>query len=1400
MSINWHLIRSLNNSQNNAFEELVCQLAREEQLPNKKEFYRIGAPDGGVEAYCTLNTDDEYGWQAKFFSSMGPSQWSQLTDSFRTALSKHPRLIKYYICMPLDRQDPRIDSQKWFMDKWLEYVNIWEDIAKSSGRKIEFEFWGSSELLHRLSQEKHAGRKYFWFSQDDFSDEWFKHLIENSILNLGKRYTPELNFELQINEYFNALSNNIAHKENIRKYFNNFFVKTNRVYSHIKSDPEFGNISDKLKLATDILKTQFYISQKNEQLVLDIKSIQLNIKIILEAISEYKDIISQPAKNSSQDSIQYSNYIVSEASIAINDFYDFISHGMLLLTNTPKIALVGEAGVGKSHLLADVAAQRIKNNIPCILLLGQHFNDTDAPWTQILKNILRLNCNERDFLGAINAKAEACGERILFIIDGINEGKGIYIWPEYIHSFINDFCNYPWVSLVISIRSSYENIIFQDFDCYKKSIFRLEHQGFVDVEYEASSLFFSQYNIEQPTIPLLHPEFSNPLFLKIFCEGLNKAGLRTIPKSHRGFTKIIDFFLESIDKKLSHPSRFDYPCDQNIVRKVVNSIVEEKIKSNTFLVTYERAFELTENILKKYTNKRRFLDALISEGVFSKNMFWKSQEFYEECIYLSYERFEDYFIAEHFFFEVFGTESAVFTIEKCQELVATIEKRTYRQGVIEAISIILPEKTGTEIYEVVDEKDLTNTSIVQAFMYSLVWRDTGSIKDKILNYINKYILHFEDSFDLFFQTCYAVATTPGHILNADRLHSFLMKYQMADRDAFWTIYLHDQYYHNSSFKRLIDWSSKTTNIKHISAESRLLAAKALSWIFCTTHIVFRDNATLALTNLLENNIPIITDLLIQFDGVTDQYIYERILAAAYGAVLRSDDLDGLDVLCNHIVSNLFQQEEVYPNILIRDYGRNIVEYAVYLKKFTVKNINIIRPPYKSSFPSDLPTNEEIDKYKFDYNAQDFKKHYWSQNAIINSMTTEYGRGTGGYGDFGRYTFESCFRCWECLDAQSLSNYACKLIFDKYGYNVSKHGEFDLSASSGDRHTNKKERIGKKYQWLSLYETLARVSDNFKMTDETTRWGDDKKFIQFSGPWQVYIRNIDPSYQRDTSNFFKELNFSKNENYTDWDGNYKNWLTRTDHLPDIKKLISIKNIHDNSDWLYLEHHCEWTEPAPIGHEYGDYPLKHLWYQIESYFIKTTEANEFISWAKKSKLADRDLPSPGSTCQVFSLEYFWSPAYKSYENPYYLNTEFIRFGDKNEDFIGNIMPTTESYAWESSGGSQYKQSFLAPRKFMFEKMKLCFSRKPGYFIDNSGEVICFDGHEIDYSLSFLCKKSTLLGFLKENDLKIVWICKGEKQIYGNFYTNDKIQQWLDIFSVISLEDKGFNIYVEPSLESI
>lgn len=36
MSLRWEDIKSFNNSQNNAVEELVCQLAREEDIEGKK--------------------------------------------------------------------------------------------------------------------------------------------------------------------------------------------------------------------------------------------------------------------------------------------------------------------------------------------------------------------------------------------------------------------------------------------------------------------------------------------------------------------------------------------------------------------------------------------------------------------------------------------------------------------------------------------------------------------------------------------------------------------------------------------------------------------------------------------------------------------------------------------------------------------------------------------------------------------------------------------------------------------------------------------------------------------------------------------------------------------------------------------------------------------------------------------------------------------------------------------------------------------------------------------------------------------------------------------------------------------------------------------------------------------
>ncbi len=436
------------------------------------------------------------------------------------------------------------------------------------------------------------------------------------------------------------------------------------------------------------------------------------------------------------------------------------------------------AGIGKSHLLADIASNRIKSKISCILLLGQHFTSEESPWTQILRNLLRLDCNENELLGALNAKAETQGERLLFLIDAINEGKGRYFWPEHISGFISEFSKYPWIGVVLSIRSSYEKLLTPDDFISENKVIKVKHFGFDSIEYQASSFFFSHYGIEQPSVPLLNPEFSNPLFLKLFCEGLSRSGLAKIPKGYGGISSIIDFFIESIDDKLSKPVFFDYPSGRKIIRKVIDGLIEHKLENDLNFVSYEDAIDIADGILSRFSSKRQLLDALISEGVLSKNLFWREGGEYEEGVYLVYARFEDHLTTFYLLDKHLESDTLESIFRDGGKLYCYIDDSHFTQGILESLSIQIPERTGQELYELLDEEQKAYTSVIESFVYSLMWRKPGTIKETTKEYVNQYILCYKETRDLFFQMVYSVSSDPEHFYNANSLHRYLMQFTL----------------------------------------------------------------------------------------------------------------------------------------------------------------------------------------------------------------------------------------------------------------------------------------------------------------------------------------------------------------------------------------------------------------------------------------------------------------------------------------------------------------------------------------------------------------------------------------------------------------------------------------------
>lgn len=216
--INFTKIRAFDGSQNSGFEELVCQLAHLEKPANSRRFVRKegSGGDAGVECYWILDDDSEICWQAKYFmAEMNSSRWGQLDDSFETALSKHPNMSTYVVCLPLDKTDSRKTGKGGkkvtsVEDEWKARVEKWTASATAAGRKVAFEFWGKHEFTAMLAIDdpRYSGRRLYWFNEPVLRSDTLRHLALKSRETLGDRFTPEFHVDLPIARLFDGLCAN----------------------------------------------------------------------------------------------------------------------------------------------------------------------------------------------------------------------------------------------------------------------------------------------------------------------------------------------------------------------------------------------------------------------------------------------------------------------------------------------------------------------------------------------------------------------------------------------------------------------------------------------------------------------------------------------------------------------------------------------------------------------------------------------------------------------------------------------------------------------------------------------------------------------------------------------------------------------------------------------------------------------------------------------------------------------------------------------------------------------------------------------------------------------------------------------------------------------------------------
>lgn len=1358
----WTDIRTLNHSQNDSFEELVCQLAKKEFIVSKKEFCRNGKPDGGVECYWLQSDGREIVWQAKFFTtSFSNTQWQQIDSSVNTALDTHPNISKYIIALPIDPPDARLSQMQSMRDKWNERVRKWQRWATAKGMSVDFEPWWSSDIIERLARPENIGLKYFFFNKQEFTTDWFKRKNEKSIADLGVRYTPELNVELDVAKIFDGLLRNQKFYSAFYSALDDLLVAAKKVLKYGKLLPKHqDNISKQVDDIKDILPVsellpniQIPVQQYNNLL----RGFTKCCDIITEHYLHEEEKI-QKELNESRLYHKYGSEIhyLRELHESIDNFNKFINSEICGLANSPFLLLEGDAGVGKSHLFADIVNKANENSI---LLLGQYFISQEDPWIQI-KKICEIDCSEEEFFGSLNAKAESEQKRIIFFIDAANEGSGKFFWKQYINGFITSIKKYEWLGLAISVRSSYTNLLFPKEDV--NGFIRYRHDGFGQNRGDAIQVYFEAYHIPLPDMPILQAEFQNPLFLKLYCIGQQEVcnQLGKIKINH--LDTIIENYISGVENRLA--SRLYYNSSLNIVKKAINKIIRYIIDNNTTHVDYDTAYTELNALCKIYDIAHPLLDEFISEGIFIKNTLYDGTEY----IYFAYERLGDYLIAKHLLEKTNIIEESTF-IEGGElfKYVQDIDACLRNRGIIEAFYILVPLKTGKEFFEYIPH--VRNYYFIkESFLDSLVWRQITKISDTIRDYLN-LIIEEETLCQQFWNICLSLSTIPNHALNANFLHQHLNNYSLADRDSWWIPFLKNQWTYDSPTKSIINWAWSIENKSHVGNESVKLTAITLAWFLSSTNRHLRDGATKALICLLKERIDVLLDMLRLFENVNDPYIFERLYAVAYGCAVRIKENQQLTDLGNYVYETIFKdKEEIYPHILLRDYARGVIEYASYMGCYFSFPIEEVRPPYHSTLPNEFPSNEDIDAaYKLDYKDTNYKKYHFSQNKILHSMTTEYGRGVGGYGDFGRYVFQAGLSCFE-VDYNGLSNYAVKLIFEKYGYNKDIHGEFDRMVESSSWYSNgvRNERIGKKYQWIAFYELLARVTDNCIKHESSY----SKEIEPYTGPWNPYVRDIDPTilirhtghFRMPHKQYWWEVTPSIN-----MDENNNTWIEHIKDLPSINKLINLTD-EDGEDWLALEYYPEWNEEKPLGEDEYDTPKKKVWYQIRSFLVKEEDFQTVLEWGQKKDFFDRFLPAKSNWYEVYRREYYWAPAYREFDKHYGEDSDICELhDDTTNSHIADFILTTKEYYWEEEFDYSKEHAFNINilSKFIYDNMSLHESDTEGEFLDENNKIVCFDAsvHHNSFSSLFIKKKS-FIDFLQNNNLHIIWIILGEKQIIG------------------------------------
>lgn len=1160
------------------------------------------------------------------------------------------------------------------------------------------------------------------------SDDWFDKKCELAIETIGERYSPKENFRNPaLSNVYKALVSTDYWCKDFKKALRAFLIEANKDYNSLQEEYKESHRSIKTNIDT----------------ITDIYNHKLNgrfgeiFALVEQIIESYRDLRYYYEG-------AYYEYDFDDLKRLSRSLYEY--KPLCQFINKRVIYIKGVAGTGKSHLMADIVTERMSQGHKSLLLLGLKFTDmTDI--RERIKSILSIKGTWDDFLKNVNEVARIENDRIIFFIDGINEGIGESLWKDNLADLEKDILQYDRLALVVSARTFVKSNMLDD---VSKDRATIELNGFKGMEDKAISYLSGKFGVALPNITHHLRDFSNPLFLRLYLKSYDTA--LPIPKT---FLDVVYNYVSLCNKKLATKYKYE-PTIYNYVRDAVHCLADLYVGQAGYKDKWKKLKEYLcalSKVLPQSIDTNAFVQDLINDGVFMSY----TDSNGDVLLDYNFDLVGDYICAK-----------ALIEVNWSQYFGSVLSN-----GVYESTAVLLPILKGIEIYDY-NSTNMNLGSRQEYFLQTLNQRLSLSPSALVtLEFIR--INHAE----IFYEYSPNIATFEECQDLIDRYNADMKSMSMQDRDSKYGMYftLGGNGIDESNLCKLAKWALAISreSARGLSDSQSFQIASILCWSFCIPYKPLRNLVTKAVINLLRDKNDVLIRLINLFDDVSDPYIQQRMYAVVHGCVYRGT-CENSGNLAKKIYEKVFNVAQVRPDILLKDYARCSIERI--LQNTTVDiDVAKIRPPYKSTFSIEAcPTRSYIEaNYRLQDGGAFTREEVNAQNRILSSMETEYSNGTCGYGDFGRYIFESAIDAWEGdipNFASSVRNYAVDLIFNKYGYNPKIYARHDCHYHRSRGHQNTIERFGKKYQWISMYEVLGLLADNYPMESDVS----NDKAITCPGSWNPLVRDIDTT----SSYFCTEEEETIRDERLDW--------TTIDSMPfDIKepdKWLHSKEgiskeaikqtieVSDNSEtWVVLHgYNTLIKEDLNIDLDDSD---NSLWVFAQAYVCPKSEQKKLWKSIHKNGTQGRRAPEySNSFYSLYYKDYYSSVSYKDYARL----TEL----EKWETYEGSTATYQISYYPYSSEGDN---SIYRLNHLLFDILELSDGERDGEYVDASGKIVAFDPSVNNKNEGqLLVRKQNLVNALKKHNLQLVWpiLCEKQKgvghvgyQIGGVAYYNSRFK---------------------------